>query len=481
MTRFSRYMSSFVPRTTTGSDFVGARESCHAGRHMSTPLSPSHRAALRRRRGRGSARRGPRRRAAGHAPAAEATARPHGRWGGAERPAAPPRGHPRGGGPGRSARPAAPTGATRRRRSRHPGRCSRRRASWRDVRAPGRPGGGHRRGDAARHPAARLRARPRRRARPAGHPHRGPLVGGAAGASPAPASREVVDGSDARRARERCPASPCARHGRAPRCWSARRRKVPASLDATLAVRGRRPGAGRRAPTRAPPRTPWPPCAGRRTSRCSPSVAGFGPPARFAQRVRTATARPRAARRRVAALPGAPDGRALRPPADRGARHARRAVGRPGRAAGQGAGRRVRRPHRGRPSCRPSSSSRRWPRARPRRTAPTRGARRCAPCCRGSRPPSAPASTSCSTSSRGATDFLTQARAYEELLRRPVGRARARPGVAPAARAEAACARSVSRHRRGQPGRCLAGRPRARARPAAQGADPAPVQPGDDP
>ena len=331
----------------------------------------------------------------------EATSRPHGRWRGA--PTDRPRRHEvtpgaadRAGAldPGADGGDAAATLAASRAlleaASVVGGDVRATRTTWRPARR-------RRRGSASRCSSPGPTSA---RARPVGHPHRGPLVAVPAEVS-GTGSREVVDGSDADALADaaRPPSAPA--RGR---CHGAGPREGQGAGQPRRDAGGRRRAAGAVGGT--DPRTAADALAavrevaGRRGARRRPRLRPRRP-------VRPAGAhrppRPRAARRRVAALPGAPDGRAVRPPADRVARDARRAVGRPGGAAGHGAGRAVRRPHEDARGAGLRAHRDGGRRGRARRTAPTRGARRCAPCCRGCRPPSGPASTSCSTSSRAAT------------------------------------------------------------------------------
>ena len=509
----------FVPRTTSTSDVAVRAMSCQAGagthavgrlapgsppgaaprvdchapypdhrrhprpRPRSThehPPPPAHRAALRRRRGRGSARSVSRRRAAGRPPAgapalasgaASAGPRRTARAATRSRPvprtaAAVPSTRARDGGDAAAtlaASRAAARGGERRRR---------------DLRRPGRPGRGHAPRPAARHPAARLRARPRRRARPVAA--RAPWCAGRRCRHEAVGARRSTDEVGRRlgcRRRARRPARPAAAPARTavPRCSSAGAPRCrPASTPPWRPSEPTRVTVGGTDPRTAPDALTA--VRGRRAPRCSPSAPASAPPRGFTQRVRTA----RHARelpgggllpfpgRRMVALYGHPQTAALgmlgeQSAAAVGARGSRaladeyaaltktpvvpafeliatvaagsRAEGRlllaahPGAhpaavGAGRRAGRRLRR-------ARPPAGPRRLPH-------PGQGLRGAAPAARGS------------------------------------GSRSTRSGACSPARSR--CARSARSASTRSTGRRLAGRARARARPAAQGADPAPVQ-----
>ena len=133
--------------------------------------------------------------------------------------------------------------AARSSRSRRRGHCSRA-AGGRRWRPPRRRHGRHGGREAARPPPARRRARTRRRARPAGRGHG--RAGGRAGGCGARAgfgAREVVDGSDAG-ASPRCPASRCARPGAAATVLLSPRAEVPPASRPPLDAVRRRPDHG---------------------------------------------------------------------------------------------------------------------------------------------------------------------------------------------------------------------------------------------
>ncbi len=254
--------------------------------------------------------------------------------------------------------------------------------------------------------------------------------------------------------------------------------KVPASLAATLAA----VGADRVTVTGTDPRTADDARDALRTAIDTAVLAvgaGFGASARFAHRVRTARHAhelpgggllPFPARRMVA-LYGHPQTAAL---GMLGEQSAQASVRRAARLAAA-----VRRPREGAGGAGLRAASPRWRRVPRRRTAPTRAARRCACCCRGWQAAEQAGTYVVLDLQPGRDDFLTQAKAYEELLRRPwVGLAldpewRLQPGEKPLRQIGHVGIDEVNAVGR------LARRPGARARPAPEGADPAPVPPLD--